>query len=109
MAEAAGAGAQELEEKGKELDARKSAAEQGLDSVVGVRLDVLKKIVEDLDAQPRLREIFGEPVSAHLGLMALGNDLKFSELEVVELDEAKKKEFVDILREILGRNLTEGA
>ncbi len=66
---------------------------------VRVRCDVLVKIIEKLDSNPELQDIFGIPVSKALVVVADGNDLRIEDGGSVDLTEEQSKRFLEILNE----------
>ena len=98
----------ELEQKSAELDQRLDAYKKGEEMYMAIRLDTLRKILDDLDADPELRQIFGGDVTGKLGLISMRNDIKISELKMTDLSDADAKKFLHNLRTILRKNLTKG-
>lgn len=68
---------------------------------VRIRCDVLVDIIEELDSNPELQEIFGRPVSEALIVVADGNDLRIEDGGSIELTEEQSKMFLDILNRII--------
>lgn len=68
---------------------------------VRIRCDVLVDIIEELDSNPELQEIFGRPVSEALIVVADGNDLRIEDGGSIELTEEQSKRFLDILNRII--------
>lgn len=68
---------------------------------VRVRCDVLVKIIEELDSNPELQDIFGMPVSKALVVVADGNDLRIEDGGSVDLTEEQSKRFLEILNEVI--------
>jgi len=71
---------------------------------VGIRMDVLDNIISDLNANEELKEIFGEPVSRALIVVADNNDLRIEDGGVVELTDEQEKRFLEILDDIIRAN-----
>lgn len=71
-----------------------------------IRLDVLDKIIEDLNSSAELEEIFGYPVIRSLVIITDGNDLSI-EANKEDLDEEKTEKFLRILDEIIKRRASE--
>lgn len=69
--------------------------------MVGIRLDIMRNIMDDLDASGKLRELFGDPVTKKLGIIAELNDLRITELNMVELSDEQKSMFLAELEAIL--------
>ncbi len=76
---------------------------------VGIRADVLVKIVKDLDKNVELQEIFKRPVSSALVVIADNNDLRIEEGGVVEIGGEESERFVAILNEIIKKRVSEDA
>ncbi|MEM2918557.1 MAG: hypothetical protein QXY62_03560 [Candidatus Altiarchaeota archaeon] len=73
---------------------------------VRIRLDVLDKIIQDLNSNAELEEIFGYPVIRSLVIVADGNDLRIETSEE-NLDEQKTEKFLKILDEVIKRRTSE--
>lgn len=71
---------------------------------VGIRMDVLKNILRDLNAHARLQQIFGVPVSAALAVVADGNDLRIEISPRVAVGRAEQKEFLRALDQVIAAN-----
>jgi len=71
---------------------------------VGIRMDVLDNIIDDLNNNDELQRIFGEPVSKSLVVVADSNDLRIEDGGVVELTGEQEKRFLDILDEVIRAN-----
>lgn len=71
---------------------------------VGIRIDVLHNIIEDLNNDPDLQRIFGSPVSKALVAVAEDNDLRIEEGGVVDLEEEETERFLEILNRIIKAN-----
>jgi len=71
---------------------------------VGIRMDVLGNIINDLNNNEELKGIFGEPVSKALVVVADNNDLRIEDGGVVELMDEQEKRFLDILDEVIRAN-----
>jgi len=71
---------------------------------VGIRIDVLHNIIEDLNNDPELQRIFGSPVSKALVAVAEDNDLRIEEGGIVDLEEEETKRFLEILNRIIKAN-----
>jgi hypothetical protein len=71
---------------------------------VGIRMDVLGNIINDLNGNEELKGIFGEPVSKALVVVADSNDLRIEDGGMVELTEEQEKKFLDILDEVIRAN-----
>lgn len=77
---------------------------------VGIRMRVLSRIIEDLNRNEELREIFGNPVSQNLVVLAEYSegdlDLRIEEIREKPLNEAEKRRFVEILNRTVTTNLS---
>lgn len=71
---------------------------------MGVRLDILEKIIEDLASRPELQEIFGSQVSSQLVIVADDSDLRIEEAGDIELTEQQREVFLEILGEVIRAN-----
>lgn len=76
---------------------------------VGIRADVLVKIIKDLDENVELQEMFGRSVSRALIVIADNNDLRVEEGGVVEIGGEGSERFVAILNEIIKKRVSEDA
>ncbi|MFH1722427.1 MAG: hypothetical protein ABH950_07485 [Candidatus Altiarchaeota archaeon] len=78
----------------------------------GVRLDVLRKIIDDIDADPFFQSILTEPAK-HFGLIpTMGDDFQFALVapegeERLEIDEELEEKIVKGLDEIMLRRVGE--
>ena len=71
---------------------------------VGIRMDVLDNIINDLNSNDELKKIFGEPVSKSLVVVADENDLRIEDGGVVELKDEQEKRFLEILDDVIKAN-----
>ena len=92
----------DLDARSQRLDALSQKIEGPL---AGLRLDILKDVITDLDGNPQLVSIFGEPVSSKLGIVAYLNDLRIVDAQLVELSEEQKQVFVAELEQTLARHM----
>ncbi|MFH1722328.1 MAG: hypothetical protein ABH950_06975 [Candidatus Altiarchaeota archaeon] len=90
-------------------DKDKSAEEKLLDELkekikhpmVGIRLDILRSIMDELDSNKNLQEIFKSPVCSKLGIVAEVNDLRFVEAGLVDTTDEQRKTVVKELDTII--------
>jgi len=68
---------------------------------VWVRCDTMLKIIKELDENTELQDIFGNPVSAALTVVAENGDLRIEDGGLADLSEEQKERFVSILGRIL--------
>ncbi|WP_298667720.1 hypothetical protein [uncultured Methanofollis sp.] len=77
---------------------------------VGIRMGVLSQIIDDLNKNEELREIFGSPVSQSLAVIAEYADgeldLRVEEIRERPLTESENKRFVEILNRTVTTNLS---
>lgn len=77
---------------------------------VGIRMGVLAQIIDDLNRNEELREIFGAPVSQSLVVIAEyadGDlDLRIEEMRDRPLNETENRRFVEILNRTVTTNLS---
>ena len=71
---------------------------------VGIRMDVLGDIIKDLNDSPELKEMFGDPVTKSLVVVADNNDLRIEEGGAVDLAEEDSNKFLEILDEVIRSN-----
>jgi hypothetical protein len=71
---------------------------------VGIRLDVLHSIIEDLNRDNELQTIFGSPVSKALVAVAEENDFRIEEGGVIDLAEEETERFLEILNRVIKAN-----
>jgi len=71
---------------------------------VGIFGHVLMNILCDLNGDPRLREVFGDPVVEKLVVVADNNDLRIEEGGRVQLTEEQSQLFLAVLDETVRRN-----
>ena len=60
---------------------------------VGIRLDVLRSVMDEIDSNDKLGAIFGSPVCSKLGIVAAGDDLLILEGADVKLTDEERKVF----------------
>ena len=84
-----------------------SIADKLDEPLVGVRLDILRNIMDDLDASPKLKEMFGDPVCAKLGIVPNINDILIAELSLVELSDEQRQVFQVELSAIMQARIKE--
>ncbi len=70
----------------------------------GIRLDIMKKIISDVDNHPILKEIFGVPVSNKLAIITVNKKLRLVENGVLELSDDQKQVFQSIIVNIINEN-----
>jgi len=92
----------ELDEESKGLD---ELVDKLKGPMIGMRLDILRAVMDDLDANEKLKEIFGSPVCAKLGVIAEVNDLRITELKLIELSQEQEKTFIRELEPILEKRI----
>jgi hypothetical protein len=97
-----------------DLEARRGKLDERLRKMrsvplIAVRLDLLKNLINDLEADPELKRIFGEPVLRHLALVwdKANDDVLVADANVEEIDDGSKIRFLKILRELIDRDLGE--
>ncbi|WP_067050839.1 hypothetical protein [Methanofollis ethanolicus] len=77
---------------------------------VGIRMGVLSQIIDDLNRNEELREIFGNPASQSLVVIAEYSDgeldLRIEEMRDRPLTEAENRRFVEILNRTVTTNLS---
>jgi hypothetical protein len=71
---------------------------------VGIRLDVLHSIIEDLNRDHELQTIFGSPVSKALVAVAEENDLRIEEGGIIDLAEEDTERFLEVLNRVIKAN-----
>lgn len=91
----------------EKLLAAKSTGKSSVSSGVGLRLDLLDRIIDELNACRELKEIFGDPVSASLAVYSDGADVSIVDAGLTELSEEQKLVFLSRLREVYAKTLTE--
>ncbi len=73
---------------------------------VGIRVDVFKNIIRDLNGSVELQQMFGEPVSGSLVIVAHGSDLRIEVEESVQarLAAGQIDRFLAVLEQVLTAN-----
>jgi len=94
----------ELDNRSKNL---KSLTDKLDEPLVGIRLDILRKIMDDLDENPKLVKLFGSPVCSKLAVVPDVNDIWVTELNLVKLSGEQKKEFQGELSAIMQKRIKE--
>jgi hypothetical protein len=63
-------------------------------AVLGLKLEVLRSIIGDLNGSAKLQKLLGNPPCEKIGIVAMNNDLKFMELPTVKLSGEDKLIFL---------------
>ena len=71
---------------------------------VGIRMDVLASIIEEMTNNESLKKIFGEPVAEKLVVVADNNDLRIEARGDIDLSEEDSETFLDILDDVIERH-----
>jgi hypothetical protein len=71
---------------------------------VGIFMDVLHNIIEDLNASEELRSIFGDPASRGLVIVADNNDLRIEDAGRIALSSEDQEKFLQVLDGIIRAN-----
>lgn len=79
---------------------------------VGVRLDILRGIINDLEANERIRQMLGEDPLGNIGVFSLDNDFQFfivsKDKSMPLRDEKEHEVFLDVVHDILAKAAKEG-
>jgi hypothetical protein len=96
-----------LDERARVLEEKKNQLGKGKNPIYAIRLDLVKNIINEIESNNELRDIFGEPVSGKLALVSDKEDasLSIGEACLIELDDLQKIKFLKSMREIFDRNL----
>jgi hypothetical protein len=84
--------------------AEKSPGKPATPQRVGIFLDVLERIIADLNRSEDLQEIFGTPVSRALAVVADNNDLRIEEAGRLTLDREQTATFLRVLDRVITAN-----
>ncbi len=68
---------------------------------VGIRMDVLYDIIDELNGNPELQKMFGAPVARSLFAIAEDGDFRIEEAGIVDLSEDEAEKFMTILNGIV--------
>jgi hypothetical protein len=68
---------------------------------VGIRMDVLYDIIDELNGHPELQKIFGAPVARSLFAVAEDGDFRIEEAGIMDLNEDEAQTFMHILNGIV--------
>jgi len=71
---------------------------------VGIYMDVLARIIADLNASEELQQIFGVPVANALVVVADQNDLRIEESGKVNISKAQSDVFLRVLEHVITDN-----
>ena len=71
---------------------------------VGIFMDVLARIIADLNQSQELRKMFGTPVSRALVVVADNNDLRIEDAGQVPLDPEQTETFLRVLDQVITGN-----
>ena len=69
----------------------------------GVRVDVIKKVIREIDSNQRLSEIFGERPSNKLALVHKGKQFFFVNAHDIDLTDEQEREFLAIVQKIMSK------
>lgn len=94
-----------LEERRRRLEERMRQVKQ--QPLVAVRLDLLKKLIDDLNTNQELKDTLGEPVTEHLALVwdKANDDILISDANVESMDDVAKIKFLKQLSEAINESL----
>ena len=70
----------------------------------GLMMNIIDDIINDLNNNPELQQIFGIPVSAALIMVADKNDLRIEDAQLRSLTPAQQQRFLAILDEVFSRH-----
>ena len=94
-----------------ELDSKSDKLDKILESIetpmMGIKFNILRKIMDELESDSKVGEILGENPSTKLGIVANLNDLKIIDTQEVEMSEDGKVQLAATITEILEKNLAE--
>ena len=71
---------------------------------VGIRMDVLAAIIEDMTGNVTLKSLLGEPVADKLVVVADNNDLRIEVRGDIELSEEDSAAFLKILDDVIAKH-----
>jgi hypothetical protein len=71
---------------------------------VGIMMDVLHRIIHDLNRKNELQQIFGTVVSHNLVIVSDNNDLRIELIETMELSKEERDTFLRILDQVIMAN-----
>lgn len=89
------------------MDKSSSASGKAADEklVVGIRLDVLRSILDDIDSNKKLKGIFGSPVGAKMGIIPIDQDFLISDLKMTPLTDQQKNTVKAEVSEIMLKHI----
>lgn len=91
------------------MDLIEDAQGAGEPEGTGMRLDILRRIMDDLDANDTLKELLGTPPTENIAIVAMDGELNLYEPGMVKLTDEQKKSFVAEVDAILKRRIAEAA
>ncbi|MBD3387946.1 MAG: hypothetical protein GF416_02760 [Candidatus Altiarchaeales archaeon] len=74
---------------------------------IAIRLDILRRIADDIDADKTLQEIFGSPVSEKIAVYAEMNDLRIGDAKKAEISEEQERTLLAELEKIIEKRAQE--
>ncbi|MFH0862586.1 MAG: hypothetical protein V1875_06090 [Candidatus Altiarchaeota archaeon] len=93
-----------LAKKAEALEAKRRMKVEG-EAGIGVRLDLLYRLTDELNADKDLAAIFGSPVSSKLAVFSNGKDISIVDAGIIKIDEEQKLKFLMRLKTIYERTL----
>jgi len=96
-----------LEERSRKLQERLNNIKSK--PLVAVRLDLIERIAKDLDENPELKQIFGDPVSHSLALVfdTSDNSILVADEKIEGVDEVAELRFLKLLHEVMEKETAE--
>ncbi len=96
-----------LTQRAEALEAKRRIKVEG-EPGIGLRLDLMARLAEELDNDKELSEIFGDPVSSKLAVFSNGKDISVVDAGSVKLDEEQKLKFLIRLKAAYAKILPKG-
>jgi len=96
-----------LAQKSAALEAKRRIKVEG-EPGIGLRLDLLDRLTDELNSDKELVAIFGSPVASKLAMFSNGKDISIVDAGLAKLSEDQKLKFLMRLKAAYGKILPEG-
>jgi len=98
----------QLDKKSRELEKRFNKLKSK--PLIAVRLGFLKKIIQDLDSNEELKEIFGSEPTRKMALVydTAHQDFLIADEKIEEIDNVEEMRFLKILQHIIDEEIQAG-
>jgi len=95
-----------LAQKAAALEAKRKIKVEG-EPGIGLRLDLLRRMIDELDADTEMITLFGNPPSSKLAIFSDGKNMSIVDAGIIKLKEDQKLRFLMKLKDIYEKTLQE--